>query len=333
MQRRDLLTGLAAAAMSAPWSAAGSDPWSDRDNTDPAEPMRAQAHEDPALRLIPVFERFPQALAEPRPPGYAARFPLVIALGQRARLSVEHLGQHAQLPPDAGLYRAGPPASRAWPDWLQARLQVCESALLLIDTADPQALDAGLDWAGQLAAHRIGLRAALVLDAQRTGVPQRWRQTLGATLGGTVIVQRTRGATLGVVPSARMFLQGLPFLPTGAFVHERSDVIEVLSAGADARTTAVQWAHATIMPVAVRAAGDCLDLECPRGLIAWVHASEDFSIGDYADIRAQCERILPDDGNGLMALTLHPEWTTPHRVLSLTLVGEADGDSATVGEG
>jgi hypothetical protein len=212
-------------------------------------------------------------------------------------------------------------------------LDVCESALLLIDTADHGALDAGLDWAAQLAESRIGLRAALLLDAQRTGVPQSWRQALGATLGGTVIVQRTRGSTLGAVPSALMFLQGLPCLPTGTFVNERRDFIQVLSAGDHARTTAVQWSHEPIMPVAFRAAQSCLNLRRPRGLIAWAHANEDFTIGEYADIQAQCEGILPEDGSGLFTLTLHPEWTSRRRVLSLTLVGEAEGGRSTVGEG
>ncbi|NCA71994.1 MAG: hypothetical protein EOM91_18325 [Sphingobacteriia bacterium] len=87
------------------------------------------------------------------------------------------------------------------------------------------------------------------------------------------------------------------------------------------------------MPVAFRAAQYCLDLQRPRGLIAWVHASDDFNIGEYADIQAQCEDILPDDGSGLFALNLHPEWTSRRRVLSLTLVGEAEGDRSTVGDG
>lgn len=249
MQRRTLLTGLATAAMSGPWTAIG--------HTGPAgvqdDGTDAAARQDPTLSLIPVVERLPQALAEQRSPEHDEHFPfpLVIGLGEAAQGLIEQLGRHARMPPAAALYRSGLPTQAGQAPWLQQRLALCESALLLIDTADPPALAMGQVWARQLL-----------------------------------------------------------------------DVISQLSTGTCARTTAVQWCHEPIMPVSFRAAQSCLDLRRPRTLIAWVHANEDFTIGEYADIQAHCEGCLPDDDRALIALNLHPEWTSRRRVLSLALVGE-----------
>ncbi|NCC41715.1 MAG: hypothetical protein EOM21_20325 [Gammaproteobacteria bacterium] len=229
--------------MSAPWMAIG--------HRGPAEGTDAKARRNPELRLIPVFERLPQAQAEPSPPGQGEPLPLLIGLGEAARGLIDRLGQHAGIPPAAGLYRSGHPAQTGQPPWLQQRLELCDCALLLIDTADPPALAMGQVWARQLL-----------------------------------------------------------------------DVISQLSTGTCARTTAVQWCHEPIMPVSFRAAQSCLDLRRPRTLIAWVHANEDFTIGEYADIQAHCEGCLPDDDRALIALNLHPEWTSRRRVLSLALVGE-----------
>ncbi len=339
MQRREVLTGLVAAAMGAPWTALGNPGAALVTDMGTVPHRDAVPDMDPALDLVPVFERFPEALAAPTPPGKTSRFPLVIGLGRAAQQLVDRIGQQAWIPPDAALYRSGLPArdsglpaDEGSAHWLRQRLEVCDSALLLIDTADPQALGEGLVWARQLAAHVIDLRTALLLNTSTATVPEAWRQALGEYLIG-IIELCTRGATLDARSSLRMFLQGLLFLRTWPLGYSATDVIWVLSAGACARTTAVQWSHAPILPVAIRAASRCLDVREPRGLIALVHAYEDFTIGEYDAIQAQCELLLPEEGMGIIGVNLHPEWPKPRKVLSLILVGEADTGGSSLGHG
>lgn len=347
MQRRDVLTGLAAAAMCAPWIAI-SNPYPGPasvtvlgavQHMDDAPDMDDDPDMDPIPDLVPVFERLPEALATPRHPGQPARFPLVIGLGRAAQQLVDQIGPQPWIPPDAALYRSGPPAhdsglqvQHGSEHWLRQRLEVCDSALLLIDTADPRALGEGLVWARQLATHAVELRAALLLNTRTATVPEAWRRALGEYLIGAIEL-RTRGATLDVRSTLRVFLQGLPFMQKGLFGYRPADFIWALSAGACARTTAVQWSHATILPVAIRAASRCLDVREPRGLLAWIHAHEDFTIGEYDAIRAQCERLLPEEGRGMIAVNLHPEWPKPRKVLNLILVGEADMGGSSLGHG
>ncbi|NCA71759.1 MAG: hypothetical protein EOM91_17110, partial [Sphingobacteriia bacterium] len=192
MQRRTLLTGLATAAMSGPWTAIG--------HTGPAgvqdDGTDAAARQDPTLSLIPVVERLPQALAEQRSPEHDEHFPfpLVIGLGEAAQGLIEQLGRHARMPPAAALYRSGLPTQAGQAPWLQQRLALCESALLLIDTADPRALGEGLVWARQLLAHQVSLRAALLLNTTTAAVPEGWRRYAGQPAWDTAHSHAGRGS-------------------------------------------------------------------------------------------------------------------------------------------
>lgn len=309
MKRRTFVTGLGAAGLCAPWIIAGGDPLV-----------------QPAIRpLVPIFDRLPEALAAPpSKTGKPLRYPLVIGLGEAAQRMVDQARTCPLLPLDAGLYRTGAATAPGATDWLARRLESCYSALLLVDTADPQALAEGPHWARQLAEHEVTLRVAVLLNATGPWEPRGWRAAMRASLEGVIEVW-TRGATLGADQTVQFLLQSVPFLRSGLIGYNSGGIRVVLSNGPEARTTAVRWEHEPILPAALANACGPLDPTGCKAAVLWVHTGRDFTIGELHMLHQQCDRLLPTNTDRLIAVMDRPDWAKPRRVLSLTLVGDWSG--------
>jgi len=279
--------------------------------------------------LTPVFEQWPQAFAkaERERPEWALGttdwdplFPLVVGLGPAAEVAIDRAKADGIVHAEAGLYRTGPPVPAGVDDWLVLRMERCDSALLVIDTHDPQALTDALYWARRLAERNACFRAAILLGAHAASLDPVWRGAMQDALHGVLQV-KTQGVTLGAASAVCALLPGVPYLESYLIGYDPLDVLNILGAGPDARTTAVQWHHRSMLPTGVTNACCALDPDRCNGALAWVHSGPDFSIWEFDQIAEELLGHLPDATSIVLSHFPHSHWPEERRILSLTLVG------------
>lgn len=132
----------------------------------------------------------------------------------------------------------------------------------------------------------------------------------------------TGGASLSPAASVQALLYALPFMTPGFICYDLADMRALLRAGPQARTTAVRWNHAPILPAAV--ANACLPLRPPQdggAALAWIHTGPGFSMREFDALGEQLRRHLPK-AQLLVADIHHAGWRKGRRTLSLTLVGD-----------
>jgi hypothetical protein len=320
MQRRTFVSGLAAAGLINAHPSLAKAPASALDGGQALE----DGHVGARRLLVPVWDPIATTADAPTPASDGGRTnlrPLLIGLGPAGEALVEQARHHPMRPPDAGLYRslAAPADGAAGID--SARLARCRSALLLIDSADPQALADAVAWAQQLERHQVPMRLGVLVGTAASEASTPTRAALRRALTNLIEV-RSRRATLEATRTVALLVPGLAFLHRGLVDVDADALRRLLASTASARAAAVRWQHEALLPAAL--ANACLPLEpsgC-RGVMAWLHAGHDISIGEFDAAKTGLAQRLPAGAETLLAVHVHPEWPERRRRIALVMAGD-----------
>jgi hypothetical protein len=287
----------------------------------------ALANANWGTRLTPLFDRLPEIGRDPT--AISSRsgildqawdvnlYPLLIGLGPRAARFLARIVSTDRVPADAGLYRPTVTLDDTADRLLSVRLEKTAIATLLIDPVDPAARADAVVWAQRLVEAGVYLPLAVMFDCDGS----RQATALRDRLPVSVIELHPNDPALGSCDVLKAMLPGLPFHQRTLVGVDLSDTRAALQAGSRAVATAVRWRGAAGRAQAFEQAWANLPPISPAGVLAWVTASPEYSIGDFDATANLLVERLGLSTTCVYAPFFDPGYAPGERLLSLTVVG------------
>ena len=255
--------------------------------------------------------------------GQCSGHPFVIGLGRKAgavlaRMGAGELSGATNL---AGLQLDA--------DWLDAQLDSCAVAILVIDTTDPTAVNAAAYWARQFGLYQnIELRAALLLGNAESHAASFLGSGMAPHFHGVLRVEA--GTADDETQAAALLLDGWFQQDEAAIVIPVHHIREQLIKGhVSARCRTIAWRSDCQRVMAQTMA--TWSEEQPESVLAWLHAAQDLSVAEFEQACAALAIYLEPSAPLDVSVIIRPDWAgTGRRAFSLVTTGRRECETQAV---
>lgn len=254
--------------------------------------------------------------------GQCSGHPFVIGLGRKASAVLARMGA-GEL---SNATNAGPQLDA---DWLDAQLDSCAVAILMIDTTDPTAVDTAAYWARQFGLYQnIELRAALLLDHAKSPAASFLGSTLAQYFHGVLRVDA--GTADDEIQAAALLLDGWFQQDEAAIVIPVHHIREQLTQRhATARCRTIAW-HGDCHRAMTQTMATWSD-EQQGSMLAWLHATQDLSVDEFEQACAALSQYLAPSAPLGVSVIIRPDWAgTGRRAFSLVSTGRREWEKQAV---
>jgi hypothetical protein len=248
--------------------------------------------------------------------------PFVIGLGRKASAMLARMGAGELI---GATNLAGPQLDA---DWLDAQLDSCAVAILVIDTTDPTAVNAAAYWARQFGLYQnIELRAALLLGHEDSPAARFLRVDMAYFHG---VLRIDAGTADDDTQAAALLLDGWFQQDEAAIVIPVQHIREQLTQGrATARCRTIAW-HGDSHRAMTQTMATWSD-EQPGSMLAWLHATQDLSVDEFEQACAALSQYLAPSAPLGVSVIIRPDWAgTGRRAFSLVTTGRREWEAQAV---
>lgn len=254
--------------------------------------------------------------------GQCSGHPFVIGLGRKAGAVLARMGA-GEL---SNATNAGPQLDA---DWLDAQLDSCAVAILVVDTTDPIAVGTAAYWARQFGLYQnIELRVALLLGHEDSPAARFLRVDMAQYFHGVLRIDA--GTADDDTQAAALLLDGWFQQDEAAIVIPVQHIREQLTQGrATAQCRTIAW-HGDCQRVMAQTMARWGE-ERPASVLAWLHAAQNLSVDEFEQACAALSQYLAPSAPLGVSVIIRPDWAgTGRRAFSLVTTGRREWEKQAV---